>query len=122
MTLEKPAVVLGGNVKVLHDLGPGAQEAVSLVILPTQFGQSLSDRIFGQAFFGDSTGATDAMRRDQTRHGIIDQLTYDPMFGNQGSLDDEGPVILAWGRTAVLDIQVEGQSANRVANILYYVP
>ena len=122
VTLEKPAVVLGGNVKVLHDLAPGAQEAVSLVILPTQFGQSLSDRLFGQPFFGDSTGQTDAMRRDQTRHGIIDQLTYDPMFGNLGSLDDEGPVILAWGRTAVLDVQVEGQSANRVANILYYVP
>ena len=101
---------------------PGAQEAVSLVILPAQFGQSLADRIFGQLFFGDTTGASDASRRDQTRHQIIDQLTYDPMFGNLASLDDEGPVILAWGRTPVLDVQVEGQSANRVANILFYVP
>jgi hypothetical protein len=122
VTLEHPAVVLGGNVKVLHDLAPGAQVSVSLSILPTQFGQSLSDRIYGQLFFGDPTGTSETMRRDQTRHQIIDQLTYDPMFGNLGTLNDEGPVILAWGRTAVLDVQVEGQSANRVANILYYVP
>jgi hypothetical protein len=122
VTLEHPAVVLGGNVKVLRDLAPGAQESVSLSIQPSQFGQSLSDRIFGQLFFGDPTGATETIRRDQTRHQIIDQLTYDPMFGNLGTLDDEGPVILAWGRTAVLDVQVEGQTANRVANILYYVP
>jgi hypothetical protein len=31
-------------------------------------------------------------------------------------------VILAWGRTGVLDVLVEGQATNRVANILYYVP
>jgi hypothetical protein len=122
VTLEKPAVVLGGNVKVLHDLAPGAEEAVSLAIIPTQFGQPLSDRIFGQLNFGDVQAVSDASRRDQTRHQIVDQLTYDPMFGNLGTLDTEGPVILAWGRTPILDVQVEGQSANRVANILYYVP
>ncbi|HEX5825545.1 MAG TPA: hypothetical protein VFY18_13890, partial [Candidatus Limnocylindrales bacterium] len=122
VTLEKPAVVLGGNVAVLHDLAPSAEEKVTLRILPTQFGQSLSDRIFGQLFFGDSTGTSDAIRRDQTRHQIIDQLTYDPTFGNLGTLDNEGPVVLAWGRTPVLDVAVEGQSANRVANILFYVP
>ena len=122
VTLEKPTVVLGGNVKVLKDMAPGAEEAVNLVILPSQFGQSLADRIFGQLFFGDPTAATDSIRRDQTRHQVIDQLTWDPMQGNLATLDDEGPVILAWGRTAVMDVQVEGQSANRVANILYYVP
>jgi len=122
VTLEKPAVLLGGNVKVLRDLAPGAEEAVSLSIVANQFGQALSDRIFGQLFFGDSGATSETMRRDQIRHQILDQLTYDPNLGNRGSLDEEGPVILAWGRTAVLDVQVEGQSANRVANILYYVP
>ena len=32
------------------------------------------------------------------------------------------PVILAWGREAVLDIQVENQTARRNANVLYYFP
>ena len=120
--LEKPAVVLGSNVKILPDLKPAAQESVSMPIVSSGFGQSLSDRIFGQLFFGDPTGASEPTRRDQTRHQIVDQLTYDPTFGNLGTLDAEGPVILAWGRTGVLDVQVEGQAANRVANILYYIP
>jgi hypothetical protein len=122
VTLEKPAIVLGGNVNVLKDLVPGAQAPVSMTLVTTPFGQALSDRIFGQLFFGDPTGASEVTRRDQTRHQIIDQLTYDPMFGNLGALDAEGPVILAWGRSGVLDVQVEGQTANRVANILYYIP
>ena len=122
VTLEKPAVVLGSNVAVLPDLAPGAQAQVNLTVTAPGFGQALSDRIFGQQFFGDPTGASEATRRDQTRHQIIDQLTYDPMMGNLGTLNSEGPVILAWGRQGVLDVMVEGQSANRVANILYYVP
>jgi hypothetical protein len=122
VTLEKPAVVLGSNVATLGDLAPGAQAQVSLTVTAPGFGQALSDRIFGQQFFGDPTGASEVTRRDQTRHLIIDQLTYDPMMGNLGTLNSEGPVILAWGRQGVLDVKVEGQSANRVANILYYVP
>ncbi|HXI81263.1 MAG TPA: hypothetical protein VNM34_10660 [Verrucomicrobiae bacterium] len=122
VTLEKPSIVLGTNVKVLQDLAPGAQASVSVTLVTSPFGQALSDRIFGQLFFGDPTGASEITRRDQTRHQIIDQLTYDPMFGNLGTLDAEGPVILAWGRAGVLDVQVEGQTANRVANILYYIP
>ena len=122
ITLEQPAVILGTNVLVLKDLAPGAQQSVKLAIVTTSFGQSLSDRIVGQSFFGDPTAANDLARRAQTRHQVIDQLTFDPMFGNLGTLDAEGPVILAWGRTGVLDVQVEGQTANKVANILYYVP
>jgi hypothetical protein len=120
--LERPAVVLGANLIVLDDLAPGAQGPVSLRIATGGFGQSLSDRIFSQAGFGDPTAASEATSRNQTRHQIVDQLTYDPLLGNTGSLDAEAPVILAWGRTGVLDVLVEGQAANRVANILYYVP
>jgi hypothetical protein len=121
--LEKPAIVLGGNVKVLKDLLPGEQVEVSLVITGQNvFGQSLSDRIFGQIFFGDTGTTTENARRDQTRHLVIDQLTYDPQFGNFGRLSTDGPVILAWGRDAVLDVAVEGQTANRVSNVLYYIP
>jgi hypothetical protein len=53
---------------------------------------------------------------------VVDQLTYDPQFGNFGRLTTDGPVLLAWGRDAVLDVSVEGQAANRVSNVLYYVP
>ena len=31
-------------------------------------------------------------------------------------------MLLAWGRTPVLDVSVEGQGTNRQSNILYYVP
>lgn len=121
--LEKPAVVLGGNVKVLKDLLPGEQVEISLPIVNQGFfNQSLSDRIFGQAFFNGNGAATENARRDQTRHLVIDQLTYDPQFGNFGRLSTDGPVILAWGRDSVLDVAVEGQSANRVSNVLYYIP
>ena len=121
--LEKPAIVLGSNVKVLKDLSPGEQVDVSLTISnQLTFGQPLSDRIFGQIFFGSGTVTTDNARRDQTRHQIVDQLTYDPMFGNAGKLATQGPVLFAWGRDAVLDVSVEGQTANRVSNVLYYLP
>jgi len=121
--LEKPAIVLGGNLKVLKDLAPGEQVNVSLAITRQNvFGQSLSDRIFGQTFFSETGATTDSARRDQTRHLVIDQLTYDPQFGNFGRLGTDGPVLLVWGREAVLDVAVEGQAANRVSNVLYYVP
>jgi hypothetical protein len=121
--LEKPAIVLGGNVKVLPDLAPGAEAPLSLKLTgANQFGQSLSDRIFGQVFFGNTGSTTETARRDQTRHLVIDQLTYDPQFGNFGRLSTQSPVLLAWGRDAILDVQVEGQATNRVSNVLYYVP
>jgi hypothetical protein len=121
-TLEKPAVVLGANVKVLKDLAPGEQVAISLPLGTNAFGQMLSDRIFGQLFFDGTVATSDSTRRDQTRHLIVDQLTSDPQFGNTGRLAGNGPVLLAWGRKPVLDISVEGQGANQVSNVLYYVP
>src|SRR5262249_48342444 len=45
-----------------------------------------------------------------------------PQFGNTGRLSSDGPVVLAWGRNPVLDVNVEGQGANQVSNVLYYVP
>jgi len=122
--LEKPAIVLGGNVKVLKDLSPGEQVEMSLAITSlNMFGTSLSDRIFGQSFLGDSGVISDNARRDQTRHLVIDQLTFDPQLGGSfGRLATDGPVLLTWGRDAVMDVAVEGQTANRVSNVLYYVP
>ena len=62
--------------------------------------------------------SSEATRRDQTRHMIIDQLTNDPQFGNLGRLQADGPVLLGWGRQAILDVAVEGQAAKRVSNVL----
>jgi hypothetical protein len=122
-TLEKPAIALGGNVRVFKDLLPGEQVQVSLpVTSQNEFGQSLSDRIFGQIFFGETRTTTETARRDQTRHLVIDQLTFDPQFATFGRLIADGPVLLAWGRDAVMNLAVEGQAPNRVSNVLYYLP
>ncbi len=120
--LESPTVVLGGNVIVLPDIAPGAEGAVTLRITANQFGQALSDRIFGQVFFGENVASSEKQRRNATRHRIVDQLTYDPMSGNLGQLPSDGPVILAWGRDSILDVEVQGQKPARSANILYYIP
>jgi len=122
-TLEKPAVVLGSNVKVLKDLAPDEEVAVSMPIAGgAGFGPALSDRIFGQLFFDGTGTTTDATRRDQVRHMIVDQITNDPQLGNFGKLNADGPVLLAWGHGDILDVTVEGQAAKRVSNVLYYVP
>lgn len=122
MILESPTVVLGGSVVVLPDLAPGAEGAVNLKVAPNQFGMSMSDKIFGQAFFNENSASNEKQRRNMTRRRIVDQLTYDPMMGNFGQLPSDGPVILAWGRDSLLAVDVEGQKPARSANVLYYVP
>lgn len=122
ITLEKVAVVLGGSVAVIGDMPAGSSKDVSLRPTGNPFFQSLSDRIFGQVFFGDSASLNDEGLRMRVRHAIVDQLTYDPMFGTIGALNANGPVLLAWGRDEVLDVRVQGQSARRNANVLYYLP
>jgi hypothetical protein len=121
-TLEKPAVVLGSSAIVLRDLGPGAEQSIELTVRAANFGQSLSDKIVGSVFFGDTTRVSDTMQRNLVRHGIIDQLTWDPNFGNSASLPAEGPVFLAWGREQVLSVTIQGQQPRRTGNVLYYIP
>jgi hypothetical protein len=121
-TLEKPAIVLGGSVVVLRDLEPGGEQNVSMPIQPTFFGQSLSDRILGQIFFGNPDGSDRRTQQSVVRHAVIDQLTYDPNWGFTGQLNAESPVLLAWGTDDVLDIRVEGQVPRRTGNVLYYIP
>ena len=120
--LERPAVALGGNVKVLKDLAPGEAADVNLPVANAGFGQSLSDQIFGQVFYDGSVASTETARRNQTRHLVLDQLTNNQQLGTFGRLPANGPVVLAWGDDAVLDVKVEGQAAARVANVLYYMP
>ena len=122
VVLESPAVVLGGSAVVLPDIPAGGTGTVKLRITPNQFGQALSDKLFGQIFFPDNVSSSEKQRRDSTRHRIVDQLTFDPMFGNLGQLPSDIPVVLAWGRNSVVDVEIEGQKPARSANILYYIP
>ncbi|MEO7664158.1 MAG: hypothetical protein ABIV26_03465 [Candidatus Limnocylindrales bacterium] len=120
--LEKVAVVLGGSVAVVGDIAARQDKEVTLRPTGNPFFQSLSDRLFGQVFFGDSAQLSDEGLRLRVRHAVIDQLTYDPMFGTVGTLSTSGPVILAWGRGDILDVQIQDQTARRNANVLYYIP
>lgn len=120
--LERAAVVVGTSVVVLGDLAPGGTQQIQLPIREAPFGQSLSDRILGNAFFGSPVGATDSAQRGLVRRAVIDQLTYDPTFSAPGQLQAESPVLLAWGTGRVLDVRVSGQQPRRTGNVLYYIP
>jgi hypothetical protein len=118
--LEKPAVVIGSTAQVLADLDPGERAEINTRISPTFFGQPLSDKVVGSVFFPDASRATEAVIRQYVRHTMVDQLTYDPMFGTSNQLPSDGPVILAWGSNDVLDIEIQGQVPRRTGNVLYY--
>ena len=119
--LEKPAVVLGGTVATLKDLQPGTEATVDVRIQNNLFGQSLSDKVVGQVFFGDGRPNADTAALF-IRHSMVDQLTYDPNFGSTGQLASEGPVVLAWGSRDLLNVQIEDQEPRRLGNVLYYLP
>jgi hypothetical protein len=122
VTLERVAVVLGNSVAVIGDIEAGASKEVSLKPVGNAFFETLSDRIFGQVFFGDTGTMTDDGLRLRVRHAILDQLSYDPMTGAPTSLGSASPVVLAWGRAGVLDVQIDNQTARRTTNVLYYYP
>jgi len=119
--LQDAAVILGGNVALLKDLAPGAEATVDSPLNNTQFGQSLSDKLVGQLFFPNGTISSDSGEL-YVRHSMVDQLTYDPNFGSTGVLDNEGPVVIAWGSTDLIAVEVEQQTPKRLGNVLYYLP
>ena len=118
--LEDPAVVLGGTVATVGDLDPGAEATVDVPLQTNLFGQSLSDRVVGQMFFDGAMNADTS--RQYARHAIVDQLTYDPMFGSSNQLSTEGPVILAWGSESLVKVDIAGQKPRHLGNVLYYLP
>jgi hypothetical protein len=121
-TVEGVAVVLGASVAKLGDLAPGATATVDVEAKGDPSGQSLSDKLVGQAFFGDPTRSTDATSRAVTRHAIIDQLTFDPTSGISGTLNADGPVVLGWASSDPLAVRVEGSEPRRTGNVLYVIP
>jgi hypothetical protein len=121
-TLQAPAVVLGGTVVKLADLAPGASQSLDVPLQAAQLGQQLSDKIVGPLFFGDPRQAGEGAARQQARHTIIDQLTFDPNWGFTGQLPSDGPVFLAWSDRELLPVEIEGQPARRTGNVLWYLP
>jgi hypothetical protein len=119
--LGKPAVVLGGTVATLKDLEPGGEATVDVRVANNLFGQSLSDKVVGQIFFGDGRPNADTAAL-YIRHSMVDQLTYDPNFGSTGQLASDGPVVLAWSSRDLLQIEIENQEPRRLGNVLYYLP
>lgn len=119
--LEKPAVVLGGTVANLKDLDPGVEAAVDVRVQNNLFGQSLSDKVVGQIFFGDGPPNADTAAL-YVRRSMVDQLTYDPNFGSTGQLASDGPVVLAWSSRDLVRVEIENQEPRRLGNVLYYLP
>jgi hypothetical protein len=120
--LLAPAVVLGGTVAKLSELGPGATATIDEAMQVAQLGQQLSDKIVGPVFFGDPRQLGEDSARQYARHTIIDQLSYDPMFGFTGQLPADGAVLLAWADHDLLPVEIEGQVARRMGNVLWFIP
>ena len=124
VVLQKPAIVLGASAVVLDDIAPGGEASVDMALVANPFAQtSLSDRVVGNVLFNDQRGSFDSESQARlVRRSIIDQLTYDPFMGFQNQIQSDSPILLAWGTAPVVPFEVEGQTARRVANVLYHVP
>ena len=123
-TLLGAALVLGTNVAVLGDVGPGQTKAIDLALAGDVFGGQLSERIFGAQVFPGTTGALSgaAYLRDVVRRQLVDVLTYDQFSGGNGTLPADGPVLLAWAGEPLVPVEVEGSVPQRTGDALFYVP
>ena len=112
--LENVAVLFSGGTAVLPTLGPGETKDINLDVTTNPFfGYGLSEAIFGSTFPRDSAQA----RTVTTRRAVIDQLFP---WGSQGSSD--APLLLAWRTGAVLDVELTGDTPNRVGQGLFMIP
>jgi len=76
-------------------------------------GFGLSEMVFGSTFPRDSAQA----RTVTTRRAVLDQLFP---WGSAGSADS--PLLLAWHKGAVLDVELVGDVPNRVGEGLFLIP
>ncbi len=112
--LENVAVLYNGGTAVLPALGAGETKDINLDVTNNPFfGYGLSEQIFGSTFPRDSVQA----RKVTTRRAVIDQLFP---WGSQGSADT--PLMLAWHTGPVLDVELAGDTPNRVGEGLYMIP
>ncbi len=120
VTLEHVSVVLGASISTLGDVKPHSTVPVRIRLGGTNQ-NNLADMVVGQ-FNGGPVAVTDDLTRQAARYQMVQQLAYDPQFGWGNRLPGERPVILAFGRSPVLNVKVEGQETRRASNVLYYVP
>ena len=116
--LEGVAVVLGSSVAVLGDVAAGATKNVNLPVQSNPFGSALADQVVGTSFDSSSEAGV----RRATRYSMVQQLSFDPMRSMGTGLPADQAVILAFGRTNVLDLKVGAEEPRRNSNVLYYVP
>ena len=112
--LENVAILYSGDAAILPTLEAGQTKDVELDVTNNPFfGYGLSETIFGSTFPRDSAQA----RTISTRRAVIDQLFP---WGSQGS--DEAPLLLAWSKGAVLEVDLPGDTPNRVGEGLFMIP
>lgn len=116
--LESVAVVLGSSVAILGDVEAHGKRTVSLRVQANPFGSSIADQVIGPSF----DQSTEAGIRRSARYSMVSQLTYDPMSDSNGSLGADQAVILAFGRSTMLDLKVGAEQPRRNGNVMYYVP
>ena len=122
--LERPAIVLGASAQVLAgDLAPGSTANVDLRLEQNPFalGQ-LSERIVGPVFYDSNATFDSEAQRKIVRRAVIDQLSYDQSTGLANQFAGDTALFLAWGTDTVVSMDVEGQKANRLGNVLYQIP
>ena len=114
MKLENVAILFSGGAAVLPTLEAGQTKEIDLDVSSNPFfGFGLSEMIFGATFPRDSAEA----RTVTTRSAVIDQLFP---WGSQGSADS--PLLLAWSKGPVLDVDLPGDVPNRVGEGLFMIP
>ncbi|MGI8929502.1 MAG: hypothetical protein ACR2H0_08600, partial [Candidatus Limnocylindrales bacterium] len=114
-TLENVAVMFSGGVAVLPTLEAGETKEIDLDVSsnnPFQ-GFGLSEVVFGSTFPRDQAQA----RTVTTRRAVLDQLFP---WGSTGYADS--PLMLAWRKGAVLEVDLVGDVPNRVGEGLFMIP
>ena len=113
--LENVAILFSGGAAVLPTLEAGESKEIDLDVSTSNVfqGFALSEMIFGSTFPRDQAQA----RTVSTRRAVIDQLFP---WGSVGSADS--PLLLAWRKGAVLDVDLVGDIPNRVGEGLFMIP
>ena len=120
--LEAAAIVVGSAAGRLNDIAPGATATVDLPIAVNQVNwNSMSERIFGPMNW-DGSALDEAGQRTMVRRSVIDQISVDPITGFPNAIPSDSATLLAWGTEPVVPMELEGQTVQRMANVLYQVP
>ena len=106
--------MFSGGVQSLPALQPGETKEITVDTANNAFfGYGLRSASSAPLFPRDAAMA----RTVSTRRAVIDQLFP---WGSQGS--NEAPLLLAWRKGPVLDVDLPGDQPNRVGEGLFLIP